>query len=401
MFLFVRRCKLLDYEFFNTAARSQEELIQFLRGMMELKIAHAEIERLSVWRDCRYKLFEVSRRNLTLLQKQELGCAFIYQVINAISIYLMATAVIENNTTFGTLMAVQYIVGSMEAPLHSFTSFIRETQSMRNALSRINYIVAEEVEQSGSEHVDFTNDTPSICIKGVTFDYNNNSLRPALQNISANIPSCKTTALVGMSGSGKTTLLKLLLGLYSPDEGTITINNKLLSEIDLSIWRKNVGAVMQDGYIFSDNIINNVALGDKTPSVDRVRKSLQKACADFVFELPTGMHTKIGAEGISLSSGQRQRILIARAVYKNPSIFFLDEATNACDAINERNIYDNLHHVLSGKTVVIAAHRLSTISKADQILVFDRGQIVECGTHATLLKQNGKYASLIRNQRFE
>lgn len=400
LFLFLRRRKVLDYEFFNAASKSQEELIQYLRGMTELKLACAENERLEIWRNFRLELFGVSRRSLTLSQKQELGSMFILQIVDAISVFLMAKAVIDGSTTLGSMMAVQYIIGSMESPLHIVTTFIRDTQSVRIAFSRINHIASEPPEQNGREVVDYCDNSPSISVNGVTFSYDIDSGRPALQNISAIIPSGKTTALVGMSGSGKTTLLKLFLGFYIPNEGSIEIGGKDLSEIDLSAWRKNIGAVMQDGYIFSDTIINNVALGDKTPSIERVKESLHIACADFVFELPVGLHTKIGAEGLSLSSGQRQRILLARAVYKRPAIFFLDEATNALDAINERVIYENLHVELKGKTVVIAAHRLSTICNADQILVFDDGQIVERGTHEELLRQNGKYSELVQNQRF-
>lgn len=400
LFLFLRHRRILDYEYFNAASKSQEELIQYLRGMTELKLACAENERLEIWRNLRHELFGVSRRSLTLSQKQELGSMLILQIVDAISVFLMAKAVIDGNTTLGSMMAVQYIIGSMESPLHAVTTFIRDTQSVRIAFSRINHIAMESPEQSGIDVADFGNDSPSISVNGVTFSYDIDAGCPALQNINAVIPAGKTTALVGMSGSGKTTLLKLFLGFYKPDEGNIQIGHKDLSEIDLSAWRKNIGAVMQDGYIFSDTIINNIALGDKSPSIDRVKESLHIACADFVFDLPVGLHTKIGAEGLSLSSGQRQRILLARAVYKQPAMFFLDEATNALDAINEKIIYDNLHKELKGKTVLIAAHRLSTISNADQILVFDNGQIVECGTHEELLKKNGKYSKLVQNQRF-
>lgn len=400
LFLFLRRRKILDYEFFNASSKSQEELIQYLRGMTELKLSCAENERLGIWRNLRHELFGVSRRSLTLSQKQELGSMLILQIVDAISIFLMAKAVIDGNTTLGSMMAVQYIIGSMESPLHTVTTFIQDTQSVRIAFSRINHIASETPEQCGGEIVDFANGSPSISVNGVTFSYDIDSDRPALKKINAVIPAGKTTALVGMSGSGKTTLLKLFLGFYNPDEGSIQIGGKDLSKIDLSTWRKNIGVVMQDGYIFSDTIINNIALGDKSPSIERVKESLQIACADFVFDLPVGLHTKIGAEGMSLSSGQRQRILIARAVYKRPALFFLDEATNALDAINERNIYENLHTELKRKTVVIAAHRLSTISNADQILVFDDGKIVEHGTHEELIKQNGKYSELVQNQRF-
>ena len=397
--LFLRKRKILDYEYFLAASKSQEELIQYLRGMTELKLAGAEDERLSIWKDQRYELFGVSRRSLMLSQKQELGSVLIFQIIDAVVIYLMAKAVIDGSTTLGAMMAVQYIIGSMENPLHVVTGFIRETQSMKIALSRINYIASSEPEKVGGIPLN-SFASPSIHVSNVTFSYEIDAIRPALNNVSAIIPAGKTTALVGMSGSGKTTFMKLLLGFYTPDEGHVYANNQDLSELDLSAWRKNIGSVMQDGYLFSDTIIKNVALGDKSPSLERIKDALHIACADFVFDLPIGLRTKIGAEGMSLSSGQRQRILLARAIYKHPALFLLDEATNALDAINERLIYNNLNKALEGKTVIIAAHRLSTICNADQILVFDNGHIVECGTHSELLLQNGKYSELVQNQRF-
>lgn len=400
VFLFLRRRKILDYEYFNIASKTQDELIQYLRGMTELKLACAEKTRLEIWHKLRFDLFEVGRRNLTLSQTQELGGVFILQVIDAVCVFLVAKAVIDGNTTLGSMMAVQYIIGSMESPLRTVTNFIRETQSMRIALMRINHIAAETPENKGNRTVDFSKDLPSVYVDGVTFKYNLESNKAALHDVSATIPTGKTTALVGKSGSGKTTLIKLLLGFYDPDEGDVLIGDTRLSEIDLSVWRMNVGVVLQDGYIFSDTILKNVALGVRMPDVEWAKKALKIACADFVFELPAGLNTRIGAEGMSLSSGQRQRILLARAIYKRPAILFLDEATNALDAINEKSIYENLYLEFKGRTVVIAAHRLSTIRGADQILVFDDGKIVERGTHENLMKQNGQYKELIKNQQY-
>lgn len=398
--VFMRRRKILDYEFFNVASKSQEELIQYLRGMTELKLAGATESRLAIWKNIRLDLLDVSRRSQMLSQKQELGSVFIFQTVDAVTVFLMAKAVIDGHTTLGSMMAVQYIVGSMESPLHVVTGFIRDTQSMSIALSRINHIATTVPERKGGLKRSSENTAPYIQIRDVTFAYDSDSLKPALQGINVEIPAGKTTALVGMSGSGKTTLIKLLLGFYTPNEGSIKIDGISLSDMDLSIWRKSIGSVMQEGYIFPDTIIKNVALGDDEPSVERVKDALKVACADFVDDLPNGLRTIIGAEGMTLSSGQRQRVLLARAIYKQPTLFFLDEATNALDAINEREIYENLHRELRGKTVVVAAHRLSTISNADQILVFDEGRLVESGSHKELIATNGKYAELVRNQRF-
>ena len=243
-FLFLRRRKILDYEYFNAASKSQEELIHYLRGMTELKIACAEEKRLSIWRSLRHNLFGVTRRSLNLSQMQELGSVLIFQIVDAVSIFLMAKAVISGNTTLGSMMAVQYIIGSMESPLHSVTIFIRETQSMRIALMRINYIASKEQEKKGGMALDFSKALPAIHINEVSFSYDIDSKQVALEGVSAVIPSGKTTALVGMSGSGKTTLIKLLLGFYIPDSGSIEIGGIPLSEIDLAVWRKNIGVVM-------------------------------------------------------------------------------------------------------------------------------------------------------------
>lgn len=398
--LFLRRRKILDYEFFSAASKTSEELIQFLRGMTELKLAQAEHIRLNIWQKYSHDSYRASRKSLSLAQVQTLGSVLVMEIVDAIIVFLMAKAVIDGTTTLGSMMAIQYIVGSMESPLHIVTGFISDTQKMHIALDRINHIAASEAEYNGGVVVDNNNKAPSIHVENLSFSYDQEMETPTLDSISVDIPSGQTTALVGMSGSGKTTFIKLLLGFYQPSRGDISVNSVPLTEIELGSWRKSVGVVMQEGYIFSDSIVNNIALGDVNPQLDKIKEALQIACADFVFQLPMGLNTIIGAEGLSLSAGQRQRLLLARAIYKEPNLFFLDEATNALDAINERTIFDNLEKALQGKTVVVAAHRLSTIRNAHQILVFDNGRIVEKGTHEKLLTQKGKYTELIKNQRF-
>lgn len=397
--LFLKRRKVVDYELFGASAKSQEELIQYLRGMTELKLSGAATQRLTVWRSYREELLNATRRSLSLSQQQELGSVLIFRIVDALVIYIMAIAVMKGESTLGSMMAVQYIVGSLNGPLQRMTQFIRETQSMGLALERINYVAASEPERDGGRRREAST-APSIHIEDVTFRYDIDAMRPALRGVSANIPAGKTTALVGKSGSGKTTLLKLLLGFYSPESGLVSVDELPLDQIDLVTWRAMTGAVMQDGYIFSDTILRNVALGDDDPDEERVTEALRAACADFVFDLPVGLLTIIGAEGLTLSSGQCQRLLLARAIYKRPVVLLLDEATNALDAINERRIYDNLRKVTRGKTVIIAAHRLSTIRNADCIIVLDDGAVVETGTHDELIAHGGAYAALVNNQRF-
>lgn len=396
--LFLRRRKILDYEFFSVASKTNEELIQFLRGMTELKLACAERSRLNIWQKYSYDSYVASCKSLSISQMQALGSMLVMEIVNAIIIFLIAKAVIKGHTTLGSMVAIQYIVGSMENPLHIVTGFITDTQKMRIALDRINHITSNKAEKKGGILVDEQAIAPTINIHSLSFSYDIEAENPTLNNINAEIPSGHTTALVGISGSGKTTFIKLLLGFYLPCQGDIFINDIPLSNIDLNSWRKNIGVVMQDSYIFSDTIMNNIALGDSYPKIEKIHEALQIACAEFVFQLPMGLNTIIGAEGLTLSAGQRQRILLARAIYKNPSLYFLDEATNALDAVNEKKIYENLSTALQGKTVIIAAHRLSTIRNAHQILVFDNGKIIEKGTHESLLLKKGKYSELIKNQ---
>ena len=399
--IFLRKRKILDYEFFAAASKTQDELIQIIRGMTELKLACAEKLRVNVWEKLRLTLFDVSKKSLSLSQKQELGGVLIFQIVDAVIVFIVAGAVIEEEITLGAMMAVQYIIGSMESPLHIITSFVRDSQSMNIAKERIDYIVSENAEDDVGISMDFPEYPPEIVVNNLTFSYDTNQIKPVLSSVDAFIPSGKTTALVGMSGSGKTTFIKLVLGFYQPDSGDILVNGCPLADIGIKEWRKSIGIVMQDGYIFSDTILYNVSLGDNNPEYDRVIQALRNACADFVFDLPMGLNTIIGAEGFSLSSGQKQRILIARAIYKQPKLVILDEATNSLDTINETSIYDNLNMVLSGKTVIVAAHRLSTIQGADQILVFSHGTIVEHGTHHQLLRKNGMYSELIKNQQLK
>ncbi len=398
MFLKTRRD--LDFKRFDLSSKNQSAIVQLIGGMQEIKLNNCEQQKRWDWEHIQASLFRFSVKGLALGQYQQAGSFFINQGKNIIITFLSAKAVIEGHITLGGMMAVQYIVGQLNSPVEQFLGFIQSFQDARISLERLNEIHQMEDEEPADQH--YQPELPfnkSITIRNLTFRYPGAGNDPVLENIDLHIPEGKTTAIVGMSGSGKTTILKLLLRFYRWEKGEIEVGDSKLKQISIKSWRKSCGTVMQDGFIFSDTITNNIAVGEETPDKKRLHHAVKVAnIQEFVENLPNGFNTKIGAEGNGISQGQRQRVLIARAVYKNPDYMFFDEATNALDANNERVIMNNLQEFFRGRTVVIVAHRLSTVSNADNIIMLHKGKIIEQGNHYELTGLKGEYYNLVKNQ---
>jgi ATP-binding cassette subfamily B protein len=400
VFLFLKKRRELDFKRFAQLADNQSKLIQLINGMQEIKLNNYERQKRWEWERIQARLFKVNVSNLSLQQYQQAGSVFINETKNIIITVLAATAVVDGNMTLGMMLAVQYIIGQMNSPLDQMIEFMQVSQDAKISLERLSEIHNRQDEEQNQEgKLSTLPASADIQIDNLVFQYEGPHSPKVLNNVDLTIPQGKVTAIVGTSGSGKTTLVKLLLGFYPPVSGNIKVGDSELSAFRQHWWRDRCGAVMQDGFIFSDTIANNIAIGDDEIDKDRLGYAVQMAnIQEFIDVLPLKYNTKIGQEGVGLSQGQKQRILIARAIYKNPEFIFFDEATNALDANNEKVILENLDEFFAGKTVVVVAHRLSTVKNAHQIVVLEKGSLIEIGTHEELTRKQGAYYNLVKNQ---
>lgn len=396
--LFMKKRADLDHKNFATMSVYQSDLIELLEGMQEIKLSGNEKQKRWQWETLQSKIFKIKTQSLSLEQWQTVGGILIKEVTNILITILSATAVLKGNITFGIMLSIQYVIGQLQNPLNQFVIIAQQIQDTKISLLRLNEIYLRKDEDCYKKENVFPLNIQSISFENVSFTYGNKS-KLVLDNLSVNIPSGKTTAIVGLSGSGKTTMIKLMLGFYSVLSGKIKIGNKPIEQYNYKEWRRYCGVVMQDGFIFSDTIANNIATGTTDINKEKLREAAIIAnIEDFIQSLPLKYNTIIGNSGMGLSQGQKQRILIARAVYKDPSFVFFDEATNALDAQNERTIVSKLEKFFKDRTVVIVAHRLSTVKNADNIIVLENGRIVEQGCHNFLVEKKGRYFNLIKNQ---
>jgi ATP-binding cassette subfamily B protein len=397
--LFMKQREVLDYKRFDQLSTNQTGVIQLIQGIQEIKLNNYEKLKRWEWERGQASLFKITMSSMRLQQYQEVGSLLINEVKNVTITFMAAQAVVNGSMTIGMMLASQYIVGQLTAPVNDFINFLREYQDAKISLERITEIHEVKNEESHIERLTLTAHTKGdLRIKSLSFQYDPYS-PVVLDNIALQIPHGKVTAIVGASGSGKTTLLKLLLKFYAPSSGSIILGDFDLKNMKSVEWRKKCGVVMQDGFIFSDSIMRNIALSDEEIDYDKLRNAVRVAnIGEFIESLPLKHQTKLGDVGIGMSQGQKQRLLIARAVYKDPEYLFFDEATSALDANNERTIIKNLDEFFKNRTVVIIAHRLSTVKNADQIIVLDKGKIAETGNHVGLTASRGSYFELVKNQ---
>ena len=398
--LFLRRRRKLDYMRFQEAAANQSSIVQLIAGMQDIKLNGCERQKRWEWERIQARLFNVSVKGLALGQTQQVGGTFIDQIKNVLISFLAAKAVIDGDMTLGMMTAMQYIIGQLNAPISQFIGFVQEAQDAKISLERLGEIHERRDEEDAEG--DYIREIPigaDIEFRNVDFQYNGPHSEKVLDGVSVTIPHDKVTAIVGASGSGKTTMVKMMLGFYEPVSGEVLLGGRRIGDYSPSAWREQCGTVMQEGFVFSDTIADNIGVSDESPDMERVRQAVETAnIGDFIDGLPLRYNTKIGAEGNGVSTGQKQRLLIARAAYRDARYLFLDEATNSLDANNEKVIMEKLDTLFRGKTVVIVAHRLSTVRNADNIIVLDRGRVVEQGTHRELTERKGYYYRLVRNQ---
>lgn len=397
--IFLRKRREIDFLNFEQLSENRNTLIELIQGMQEIKLQNSEKKRRWQWANIQARLFRVSIKALTISQYQDIGAGFITQLKDILISFVAAKAVIDGQMTLGMMLAVQYIIGQLNGPLQQMILFIRSAQDAKISMERLGEIHnMEEEELVGENKINILPENGDLHIDNLFFQYNKLS-EPVLKDINITIPKGKITAIVGTSGSGKTTLVKLLLGFYEPTSGSIKVGGIHLENINQKMWRDRCGAVMQDGYIFSDTIANNIAESEDMVDRDKLLKAVKMAnIQSFVENLPLGYNTMIGPRGNGISQGQRQRLLISRAVYKDPAFLFFDEATNALDAKNEKVIMENMDRFFEGRTVIVVAHRLSTVKNADQIIVLDNGRLIESGNHLELVEKRGAYFNLVQNQ---
>lgn len=398
--LFMKYRRRLDIRRFAQASSEQSSLIQLVTGMQEIKLNNCERQKRWQWERIQVRLFRISVKSMALEQIQRVGSIFFNQTTNIFVSFIAAKSVVEGGMTLGMMMSLAYIIGQLNAPFSAFIGFVKQLQDAQISLERLNEIHGREDEdQDVASKVSVLPERKDITISHLCFSYDGADRDYVLDDVCLTIPENKVTAIVGASGSGKTTLMKLILGFYNPNKGDIHIGDTPIDRINPHLWRAKSGTVMQDGFIFSDTIANNIAVNTDDIDLERLRHAVNVAnIREFIDSLPLGYNTQIGMEGNGISQGQKQRLLIARAVYKNPEFLFFDEATNALDANNERIIMEHLSEFYKGRTVVVVAHRLSTVKHADKIVLLDKGRIAEEGTHRELTERRGLYYQLVENQ---
>ncbi|BDD04581.1 ABC transporter ATP-binding protein [Aureibacter tunicatorum] len=398
--LFLKSRRDLDYKQFQQSSKNQSNIIQLVTGMQEIKMNGCEKQKRWEWEKTQARLYKISLKSMSLDQFQYVGATFINHSKDILISFLVARSVVQGQMTLGMMMAVQYLIGQLNAPIQQFISFAQSAQDAKISLERLGEIHDQDDEEGIEQNKLYSiPKSENILLRNLTFQYEGPHSKKILEDVNFEILPGKITAIVGTSGSGKSTLMKLILGNYNPTVGEVLLNGIRINNYSSREWRKSCGVVMQEGFIFSDSIINNICVSDDYPNLEKFNKALEVSnLKEYIESLPLGYETKIGSDGHGLSTGQKQRILIARSVYKNPDYLFFDEATNALDANNERVIMENLEQFFKGRTVLIVAHRLSTVKNANQIIVLNNGKLVEKGNHEELISNKSEYYNLVKDQ---